>query len=138
MGLKGGISIDADSGPLGYFDAVVAKVKTFLHLVRLALAILCLTLPSLSFFEFLFLCSMFRFGEFYLFVFPFQYSDHFLYSFSDFEILFCVLIQHRMREVDTNPSSKKRFWRTSWQQWHTQRAARCGLIIFFVGRGGTV
>ena len=39
--LKGGISIDADSGPLGYFDAVVVEVKTFLLLFRLALAILC-------------------------------------------------------------------------------------------------
>ena len=30
-GLKGGISIDIDSGPLGYkcFDAVVGEVKTF-------------------------------------------------------------------------------------------------------------
>ena len=37
-GLKGGISIDTDSG---YFDAVVVEVKTFLLLFRLALAKLC-------------------------------------------------------------------------------------------------
>ena len=41
LGLKEGISIDADSGTLGmYFDAVVVEVKTFLLLFRLALAIL--------------------------------------------------------------------------------------------------
>ena len=39
MGLKGGISIDAYSGPL-HFDGEVVKVKTFLLLFRLALAIL--------------------------------------------------------------------------------------------------
>jgi hypothetical protein len=37
-GLKGGISIYADSGPL--FDAVVVFVNNFLLLFRLALAIL--------------------------------------------------------------------------------------------------
>ena len=39
--MKGGISIDTDSEPLGYFDAVVVEVETFLLLFRLALAILC-------------------------------------------------------------------------------------------------
>ena len=40
-GLKGGISIDTDSGTLGvYFDAVVVEFMTFLILFRLALAIL--------------------------------------------------------------------------------------------------
>ena len=40
-GLKGVIFIDTDYGALGmYFDAVVAEVKTFLILFRLALAIL--------------------------------------------------------------------------------------------------
>ena len=42
-GLKGGISIDADSGPLDvYFDAVVAEIENNLLLFRLALAILCI------------------------------------------------------------------------------------------------
>ena len=45
MGLKGGISIDADSGPLGYvngkyFDAMVVEVEKNLLFFRLALAIL--------------------------------------------------------------------------------------------------
>ena len=41
-GLKGGISIDTDSGPHGiYFDAVVVEVKNYLLLFRLAPAILC-------------------------------------------------------------------------------------------------
>ena len=41
-GLKGGISIDADSGTGMYFDAVVAEVKKNYLLLRLAPAILCL------------------------------------------------------------------------------------------------
>ena len=35
-----------------------------------------------------FLCSVFIFGVFHLLIFLFQYSDHFLSSFSDFEIFF--------------------------------------------------
>ena len=40
---EGGISIDADSGPLGmYFDAMVVKIEKYLFtFFRLALAILC-------------------------------------------------------------------------------------------------
>ena len=41
LGLKGRISIDADSGPLGYvLDAVVVEVEKCLLFFRLALAIL--------------------------------------------------------------------------------------------------
>jgi len=36
-GLKGGISIDADSGSLGYFDAVVVEVEKSLLFFRLVL-----------------------------------------------------------------------------------------------------
>ena len=47
--IKGGISIDTDSEPLGYFDAVVLEVKTFFTFFRLALAILNTTTNALTF-----------------------------------------------------------------------------------------